>query len=236
MKTQRYFFAVLFSLILGCSAPPEKENDTQGTTPAGPVVTDDRTDLVLSWFSDGGPQVGSAVADVPAEARNEVRVQDPTIPPEQRDPAWIFLADLRKPGPDGRYAVRAEQREKYERDRRRATLEEQPSQAEAGGADRGPAPTPIKAAGGAVVMYSTRYCPVCKDARRWLLDQRIPYVERDVQKDPAAAADLAQKGRAQGVPTTGVPVFEIGGRLLPGFDPATIKKMLAGTLPSERTI
>jgi hypothetical protein len=30
------------------------------------------------------------------------------------------------------------------------------------------------------------------------------------------------------VPTTGVPVFEIRGRLLPGFDPAAIRALLNG--------
>ena len=84
-------------------------------------------------------------------------------------------------------------------------------------------------------MFSTRHCPVCQQARRWLVDQQIPFVERDIERDPAAAAALQQKGRAQGVPTSGVPVFEINGRLLPGFDPPSIRKLLATPAPGTAT-
>jgi glutaredoxin len=78
-------------------------------------------------------------------------------------------------------------------------------------------------------MYATKTCPVCKNARRWLLDQGIPYVEKDLEVDEAAAAELAAKGKAQGVPTSGVPIFEIRGRLLPGFDPGAIRAALSGS-------
>ena len=76
-------------------------------------------------------------------------------------------------------------------------------------------------------MYATKRCPVCKKARRWLLKKGIPYVEKDVEKDAAAAAELQKKGRAQGIPTNGVPVFEIGGKLFPGFDPDQLMRRLS---------
>jgi glutaredoxin len=80
-------------------------------------------------------------------------------------------------------------------------------------------------------MYATRHCPVCKTARRWLLDNKIPYVEKDVERNQAAARELAQKAKAQGFVASGVPVFDVRGRLLPGFDPAALKAMLSGSLP-----
>ena len=185
------------------------------TAPTPPRVTDDRTDLVLSWFGDGGAHVAARVNDVPPAARREVRVQDPSVPPERRDPRWIFLADLTAPGSDGSYPVRAELRDSYEA-RRRPKV----ASATAPAAIPGAAP---------VTMYATRHCPVCIKARRWLLEQKIPFVERDIEREPAAAAELKRKGQAQGVPTSGVPVFEIGGRLLPGFDQSAIRKLLGGT-------
>lgn len=187
-----------------------------------PTVNDARGDLVLSWYGDGGPEVASSVAEVPAEARREVRVQDPSIPPEERDASLVFVADLTRANPDGSYPVRAVPRADYEK--RRSKLEPQEP----------PKPTvgPTETGGARVVMYATKTCPVCKNARRWLLDQGIPYVEKDLEVDEAAAAELAAKGKAQGVPTSGVPIFEIRGRLLPGFDPGAIKSALSGAVPT----
>jgi len=200
----------------GVAAPPQTL----------PIVNDARKDLVLSWYGDGGPEVGASVAEVPLEARREVRVQDPTIPPESRDPNLVFVADLTDPKPDGSYPVRAVKRADYEK--RQSRLKPQtapqapptPGQAEAGGAQ--------------IVMYATKTCPVCKTARRWLLDQGIPYVEKDLETDQAAAAELAQKGKAQGVSTSGVPIFEVRGRLIPGFDQGAIRAALNGASPGTQ--
>lgn len=215
---------IALAAVLGaCSSPGAPDGSGQGAggttpgAPAAPVVDDARTDLVLSWYADGGAAVASRVADVPAEARFEVRVQDPSIPPEKRDASWLFLADLRAPGPNGKYPVRAVARSEFEAKRRALEAKKE-----------APAPGP---SGAPVVMYATRHCPVCKNARRWLLDNKIPYVERDVEADERAAAELAAKGRAQGVATNGVPVFEIHGKLLPGFNPAAITQALTAALP-----
>ena len=103
-------------------------------------------------------------------------------------------------------------------------------------AETAPSSTPsIQLAPGetpAVIMYATKTCPVCIKARRWLVEAKIPFVEKDVGSDQAAAMELANKGRAQGVSTSGVPVFDIRGRLLPGFDKEAIKKLLAGASPA----
>lgn len=212
----------------GC-ADDASDAAAPATTPVPPRVTDDRTDLVLSWFGDGGAHVASSVAEVPPAARPEVRVQDPSVPPEQRDPRWIFLADLRSPTADGSYPVRVELRDSYEARRR-------PPAPPIAPAPSGPTAIQPSVPGAApVTMYATRHCPVCKQARRWLLEQKIPFVERDIEREPAAAAELQQKGRAQGVPTSGVPIFEIGGRLIPGFDPPQIRKLLDGA-PSGQQI
>ncbi|MCA9865160.1 MAG: FAD-dependent oxidoreductase [Anaerolineales bacterium] len=39
-----------------------------------------------------------------------------------------------------------------------------------------------------IVVYSTVWCPDCKRAKRFLGDQRIPYVNIDIEHDPAAMA------------------------------------------------
>lgn len=236
MSATRIALLTTAALLAAWSCSGTAESPDQ-TAPTKPVINDARDDLLLSWFADGGSATASSVAEVPEGARAEVRVQDPAIPPEQRDPEWIFLADLRRPGKDGRYPVRAERREDYEAGRRRvleAARDAARKVAEAQGAPLELVPGP-GAADAPVIMYANRTCPVCQKARRWLLDQKIPYLEKDVQKDRAAAAELATKGRAQGVPVTGVPVFDVGGKLIAGFDKDAIRKALSIAKPPPPT-
>jgi glutaredoxin len=230
-------------ILLACGTEqPQKEPSASASTGPVPVVTDDRTDLVFTWVADGGPRIASSVADVPSEVKRSVRVQDPSIPPEKRDTSVMYLADLTQPGGNGQYPVKAVQRSEYEAKRR--AQEEARKKAEAaavaaspppgGPAASAPAVIPPQAGQPPVIMYATRHCPVCVKARRWLLEQTIPYVEKDVERDAQAAQSLAQKGAAQGVSTRGVPMFEIGGKLLPGFDKGQILAALRGVGKVQR--
>ena len=195
-----------------------------------PSVTDERTDLIFSWFADGGAETATTAEEVPAEARKDVRVQDPTIPPEKAAPDFVFLADLTAPKKDGKYSVKAVKRDDFEAERRMAEEKaEKARQAALAAQVPSAAPSvPLQLAPGTppVIMYATKHCPVCVKARRWLLEQKIPYVEKDLETDQAAAADLQKKGADQGVSVRGVPVFEIFGRIVPGFDPGTIATLL----------
>ena len=125
--------------------------------------------------------------------------------PEERGAAgWVQVADLRQPGEGGRYPVRVLDRRGYEAGMRRHAAR--------------PAAR--------VVMYATSWCPVCEKARKFLTSQRIPHVEKDVEKDPGAAAELQRKLAAAGQQAGGVPVFDVGGRLLTGFDEAALLRLV----------
>lgn len=219
---------VVAALVGACGQNASDPGENQAA-PKPPIVNDSRADLVLAYESPDGPQVASRVADVPEEQRAAVRVQDPTVPPESRDPGWVFVADLRTKGPGGDYAVQVVRREAYEAQREasrpKPAVEESAPASNEPSAGQAPRPSLGLPPGVRVVMYATKHCPVCVKARRWLLDQGIPYVERDVESDAAAASELSTKGRAQGVPTNGVPVFEVDGKLVPGFEPAMILKL-----------
>lgn len=189
------------------------------------MVTDERTDLVLTWTDEEGAHVVSSVSEVPKAHKVGVRVQDPKIPPEKRDPSWVFVADLTEKV-DGRYRVEAVSRLEFEKQRRSGPSADEPAPT----SPRGPGPAAGQgedAADAPVIMYATKTCPVCQKARRWLLDTGIRYVEKDVGSDPGAMAELEKKARAQGVPTGGVPVFDVRGKLVPGFDKKIILKLLS---------
>lgn len=86
---------------------------------------------------------------------------------------------------------------------------------------------PAKAAGAKqVVVYGTSWCGYCKKARAWLTQKGIPFEDKDVEKDESAARELVTKAQAQGVRPTGVPVIDVRGTLVLGFDQAKLESML----------
>jgi glutaredoxin 3 len=65
-----------------------------------------------------------------------------------------------------------------------------------------------------VAMYMTHWCPHCRRARAWLKDNGYSFVELDVERDPRAAAILQALN-----PRGSVPVFDVDGLVVIGFDP-----------------
>ena len=50
----------------------------------------------------------------------------------------------------------------------------------------------------------------------------IAFVEKDIEKDQAAAEELQRKAAQAGVASNGVPMFDIGGKIMGGFDPKAL--------------
>ena len=61
-------------------------------------------------------------------------------------------------------------------------------------------------------VYMTSWCPYCKEAIKFLKDNRIPYVAYDIEKDSEAA-----KRRDRLFPRQGVPAAVINGKKIYGF-------------------
>jgi len=72
-----------------------------------------------------------------------------------------------------------------------------------------------------VKVYSTQTCPFCDDAKAFLKKHKIKFEDVDVNKDRKAAAEMIKKSGQ-----TGVPVIEIDGEIVRGFDEANLKKLL----------
>lgn len=70
-----------------------------------------------------------------------------------------------------------------------------------------------------VILYSASWCGYCREAKAWFRDHRIPFVEKDIEADTDAAAELAEKKKAQGRGRQGgVPWIDTGSELISGFD------------------
>ena len=72
-----------------------------------------------------------------------------------------------------------------------------------------------------VVVFSTPTCSYCNMAKQYFRRNKIRFKEVDVSTDPVAARDLMRRTGQMGVP-----VIDIGGQLIVGFDKPRINDML----------
>jgi len=72
-----------------------------------------------------------------------------------------------------------------------------------------------------VIIFTTPSCPHCHHAKMYLRERGIRFRDVDVSRDPAAARDMVRRSGQQGVP-----VLDIGGRIVVGFDRPKIDRLL----------
>lgn len=72
-----------------------------------------------------------------------------------------------------------------------------------------------------VKVYSTPTCPWCMRVKQFLKDNNILYEDLDVSQNQPAAEEMIQKSGQMGVP-----VSDIDGNIIVGFDKEKIKTAL----------
>lgn len=73
-----------------------------------------------------------------------------------------------------------------------------------------------------VKVYSTPTCPYCKAVKQFLQENNILFEEVDVSLSQSSVQEMISKSGQMGVP-----VLEIDGQVVVGFDKAKIKSLLA---------
>ncbi len=72
-----------------------------------------------------------------------------------------------------------------------------------------------------VKVYSTPTCPWCKKAKAYLQEKGIEFESIDVSSDEKAQKEMIEKSGQMGVP-----VLDIGGKIVIGFDKEKIDEIL----------
>jgi len=73
-----------------------------------------------------------------------------------------------------------------------------------------------------VIIYSARWCPVCKRARRYFKQQGIAYKEYDIENSAKGRADYKRmRGR-------GVPIILVNKQRINGFSRTSFEKIYKG--------
>ncbi|QAA30788.1 MULTISPECIES: glutaredoxin family protein [Clostridium] len=73
-----------------------------------------------------------------------------------------------------------------------------------------------------VKVYTTNSCPWCVKAKSYLKSQGVDYEELNVQEDLSAREEMVNKSRQMGVP-----VLDINGTVIVGFDKPAIDQALS---------
>jgi len=78
-----------------------------------------------------------------------------------------------------------------------------------------------------VIVYSTNTCPYCTLAKDYLASKGVRFVDHNVSNDRQMAMEMIKKSGQMGVP-----VLDIKGKIIVGFDRPRIDAALASEPPS----
>jgi glutaredoxin len=202
-------------------------------------VKADSEGLLLTWIDDKGDfHIETRVSEVPLMGRDSVRVVDPNRE-DGANADRVFVVDLRETRPDGTYAVRAMARADFEalavarREKTGPTLSNPNASAEPPSSPSASAPDPgasRSATRPLVIIYGADWCGACHDAARYLRRRGVAFVEKNIEKDPAAAREMQDKLAKSGLRAGSIPVIDVRGRVIVGFNAAEIDGALGQAL------
>lgn len=72
-----------------------------------------------------------------------------------------------------------------------------------------------------VTIYSTPTCPYCHQAKRYLAEKGVSYIEHDVGSDVQARDEMVRK-----TGQLGVPVIDVDGKIIVGFNRPKLDELL----------
>ncbi|MGV8142910.1 MAG: glutaredoxin family protein [Candidatus Pacearchaeota archaeon] len=72
-----------------------------------------------------------------------------------------------------------------------------------------------------IIIYGTSHCPWCHKAREFLTAHKVKFTDINVEENEKAKKDMIKKSGQ-----LGVPVIDINGNIIVGFDESMIRKLL----------
>ena len=218
---------------LGCGKKRASAEATADTPATLPTVRDDTQGLYFTWIDEKGEfHTEERAKDVPLVGRDLVRIVDPSREDGDGD---VTIADLRNTRPVGTYPVRRAPRREREdaalarRKKAGRVATADPPSPPPGGATSAPTST-----GGAastqpvVIIYGASWCGPCHQAQAYLKKRGVPFVEKDIEDDPGAAAEMQKKLQRAGIRGGSIPVIDVKGKILVGFSPGAVDAALRG--------
>lgn len=73
----------------------------------------------------------------------------------------------------------------------------------------------------AVIIYTTPSCAYCRVAKNWFRQNKVTFTEYDIASDDRRAEEMLRKSGQ-----TSVPVIDVNGRIVVGFNQPEIERAL----------
>ncbi len=204
--------------------------------PSAPVTVEKDGNWLFTYATpEGRFETADKADDVPAVSRAVVRAQSPDNKSLREAGTDVWVVNLADMVERGRSDAKRVPRALFETQAlallppgQSSILADRPADQDGGAEDPQTAASP----GGVprVVLYGTSWCGACRTARQYFLSHNIPFVDKDVEKDATAADELQKKAARLGVSADRVPILDVQGRLLIGFDPRRVEALLGETI------
>jgi len=215
-------------------APSDETGAVPKPTELPPLeLKEDTADLLLTWIDDKGDfHVVQKPAEVPKEGRDQVRVVQTTR--EEGTGKLIYVSNLNEVTPTGAYRVKTMTRAAWDElgaSKRKARLEAlAPSALPAAAESAAPGAQPdapggtkkALATGISATIYGASWCKPCHDTAKYLKQRGVTVVDKDIDENPVAAAEMRQKLARAGRSGSSIPVIDLMGQILVGFSPMAL--------------
>lgn len=224
----------------GAASPERRDSTTPSNHQLPPLrLTDDSENLLLTWIDEQGDfHVVQRVDAVPEAARKQVRV---VVTTETAGTGQlVYVADLTQRRQDGSYPVATMSRSAWNElgaDRRKVRLEALAPRADmTARADSSAKPGPLDpelAAKVKAVIYGADWCKPCHDAEAFLQRLGVEVTKKDVEHSRAAQAEMEQKLTKAGRMGASIPVIDVAGQLIVGFNEAVLEQAVRAAAKPE---
>ena len=222
-------------------AAPAPSDDTGAAPQAAELppidIKDDTPNLLLTWIDDKGDfHVVQKPTDIPKEGRENVRVVITTR--EDGTGKLVYVANLNEVTPSGAYRVKTMTRAAWDElgaGKRKARLEALAPSAVPAPSDSAPstpqpnasgAPNKALASGITAIIYGASWCKPCHDTARYLKQRGVTVIDKDIEENEVAAAEMRQKLARAGRSGSSIPVIDLMGQIMVGFSPMAIDQAI----------
>lgn len=175
----------------------EKHNSEIVTKPANLNNSVSNKNLIFYYSQNNETKVITDYLKIPDEFKSSVMIVDKTLSPEQRMAnKYVYVGDLTKIEND-KIPYKIITRKEYE-DLFKPKI----------------------------TIYTTKSCPVCKQLTEYLDTKKVEYINVDVEENYEGQKELIIKAKQSDMSIQGVPVIDLNGKLVMGFDKDLIEKYL----------